>query len=338
VGGTIDNPRTHGVIVVPGFQLQVGNWGFSVYGTSQTGFQLQSGEAISRLSGITIPKTPNDLTPEVILDLLATVAPLFDDAGNLRSDALPEVYAMSYLDIVGAAGYAHPFSDQFSLGASLKVVNRRFSTKRILVEDYDRIWNEARSDFEHSLTGVTADLGALWKVGESGLELGVSLQNVIPMKQIGSTITVPVYLSGIQDYDRDAFGNPIVTNGDTALVAAEQTVQVQVPFELDMPFIANVGSIYRVTDKWDVAFDWVDIAEQDSRYEATIDRIRLGTEYRLTSGDHGIGLALRAGLTESRPTFGVGFNFFNFLRLDGAYAYEGFVGEPSYFAQIGFTW
>jgi hypothetical protein len=58
----------------------------------------------------------------------------------------------------------------------------------------------------------------------------------------------------------------------------------------------------------------------------------------LTSGDHGVGLAFRAGMTESRPTFGVGLNFFNFFRLDGAYAYEGFVGEPSYFAQVGFNW
>jgi hypothetical protein len=318
--------------------LQVDNWGFSIYGVSQTGFQLQSSQAVSALASVHIPSTLEELTPELVLDLLTAVEPLFDAQGNLREDVLPVVYALSYLDIVGTAGYAHQFTKDLSVGAAVKVINRRFSTKRIAVDYYDSILSEARKDFDHSVTGVTLDLGGLWSVPNTGLGIGVSLQNLIPMNSLESIASVPLYLSGIQDYDRDQFGNPIVTNGDTALVAAEQNVLVQVPFELDIPLIVNFGSVYRLTDKWDIAFDWVDIGEQDSRYEETVDRIRLGTEYRLTTGDEGVGVAFRGGMAHTRPTVGVGFDFFNVVTLDAAYAYDSFVGEPAYFAQLGVGW
>jgi hypothetical protein len=338
VGGTLDDPRTHGVTAIPGVQVQIDNWGFAVYGVSQTGFQLQSGQAVTQLAALDIPSSAAEVTPEFLLQLLSAIAPLIDENGNIREDALPEVYAVSYLDIVGAAGYAHSFSENLSVGTALKIVNRRLSTKRIAVDNYDNIWREARKDFEHSLTGVTMDLGALWKVSDTGLEIGVALQNVIPMGQIGSTANVPIYISAIQDYDRDQNGNPIVMNGDTALVAAEQYVQVHIPFELEVPFIASLGSSYRVTPRWDIAFDWVDLAEQDSRLETTADRIRIGTEYRVTTAEEGVGVALRAGMAELQPTVGVGLNFFEIVRLDAAYAPEPFVGEPSFFAQIGIGW
>ena len=338
VGGTFDQPRAHGVEAVPGIQMQIGNWGFSLYGLSQTGFQLQSSQALSRLASMNIPATAAELTPGFLIDLLTTVAPLFDENGNLRSDALPEMYAMSYLDIVGTIGYAHEFSEYFSLGTNVKVINRRFSTKRISVDSYRSIWGEARTDFDHSITGATLDVGALLKVSDTGLEAGLTVQNLIPLKNVSSTASVPLFLSGIVDYERDQFGNPIVTNGDTALVAAQQHVVVEVPYVLEAPLVASVGLVQHVGENWDLAFDWVDLASQDNRYEQTLDRIRLGTEYRVDIGRDALVLAFRGGMADRRPVFGLGLDFFNIVVVDAAYAHDTFVGEPAYYGQVTFAW
>lgn len=339
VGGTQDNPRTHGISIIPSLQAQIGNWGFSLYGIAQTGFQLFSGQAITNLASLKIPESVDQLTPELLLQVLAAVEPLFDVTGNLSNDALPEVYSVSYIDIVGAVGYAYEVNKSLSVGANVKVVNRRISSKHIEAKNFNRILEEASSDFRAYITGATLDLGALYTFEKTGTKIGLSLQNIIPVQHITSNIIVNTAATGIQDYDRDNNGRPIVNAaGDTALVAARRKVQITIPVELQTPVLVNLGVVHPLTEEWDVALDWVDIASQDKKFENYFDRFRIGSEYRLDITKDKFGVAFRAGLAEKRPTVGIGFNFFRVVQLDGAYAHDNFIGEDSYFAQLKIGW
>ena len=188
------------------------------------------------------------------------------------------------------------------------------------------------------MTGVSLDLGALYKFRGTGTEVGVAVQNIVPIQVATSSIKADFVVTGIQDYDRDTNGDPIVTNGDTALVGAEQNAKLEVPFELSTPLLVNVGARQSVTDRWDVSLDVVDLAGQDDKFERTFERVRLGTEYRFGSTEDQFGVALRAGISDLRPTFGLGFNIFRVLQLDAAYAYDNFVGENSIFAQARIGW
>jgi hypothetical protein len=334
IGGTADAPKVHGLSVIPGLQAQIGNWGFAAYGVAQTGFMLQSGQALGSLAKLNIPRSLDDVTPEMLINLLATVDPLLDENGDLRSESLPEAFAVSYLDLVGAGGYAFQASEELSLGATVKLLNRRFSSKRIAPENYANIYKQLRQDFSKSITGVTMDFGATYDVRSSGTRIGVSVQNVIPVQTIQSNAHVNYTASEIVDFDRDEDGNPIITNGQAAVVAGAQRVRVTVPLELEAPLLANIGVLQPLTDSWDVELDWADIAGNDTKYETTIERMRLGTEYRFTLSGNGLVLAVRAGLAEKVPTFGAGVNVFDIFQLDAAYARDTFLGENSIFAQV----
>lgn len=337
LGGTDENPKTHGVSIIPSLAAQIGNLGVSLYGVAQSGFQLMSGPSVATLASVKIPDRLDQMTPEDYITLAATVEPLFDATGRLNEDALPVVYSVSYVDIVGAVAYAMPVSKDLSLGANLKVINRRFSSKRVAANYFDKILSEVRSDFNTSVTGITLDLGGLYTT-PGGARVGVSVQNLIPMKTLSSNMTVRRVATGILDYDRDQSGNIIVTNGDTALVAGEQKVRALVPIELTSPVVVNVGVSQPITANWDVAFDLADVAGQNDLYEDYAHRIRVGTEFRLEAVKDEFGIALRAGLAEKRPTFGIGFNLFRFVQIDGAYAHDTFTDENSYFAQVKIGW
>ncbi len=337
LGGTDENPKTHGVSVIPSLSAQIGNFGVSLYGVAQSGFQLVSGPSVAELARVKIPDRLDQLTIEDYISLATAVEPLFDATGQLNEDALPVVYSVSYIDIVGAVGYAIPVSDEFCVGANVKVLNRRFSSKRVAANYFDKILSEVRSDFNTSITGVTLDLGALYK-SPTGTHGGISVQNLIPMKTLTSNMNVRRVQTGILDYDRDQFGNIIVTNGDTALVAGEQKVRVIVPIELKSPLVVNVGMMHPLTENWDVALDVADVAAQDDLFEDYLHRIRVGTEFRLDAMKDKLGIAFRAGLAEKRPTFGIGLNLFRFLQIDGAFAHDTFTDENSYFAQVKLGW
>jgi hypothetical protein len=204
---------------------------------------------------------------------------------------------------VGAIGYAYEVNKSLSLGANVKVVNRRISSKHIEAKNFNRILEEASSDFRAYITGATLDLGALYTFEKTGTKIGLSLQNIIPVQHITSNIIVNTAATGIQDYDRDNNGRPIVsTAGDTALVAVRRKVQITIPVELQTPVLVNLGVVHPLTEEWDVALDWVDIASQDKKFENYIDRFRVGSEYRLDVTKDKFGIAFRAGLAENvRP-------------------------------------
>ena len=338
VTGPSDNPWTQGIGLIPNIQVQVGNWGFSLYGNIQSGFQVETGKTVSDILALKIPPG-GELTPELIQQLAGIILPLIDVNGNLNlNDAMPVAYAVAYFDIVGAVGYAREIREGLSVGANLKVLNRRFSTKRIAPDNFDEIVSDVRKDFQASVTGFTMDLGTLYKIKKTGTEIGLSLQNVIPVQTITSNATANFDISQIVDYDR--VGGVPVTNaqGDTGLVKASQGLKVSVPFELKVPFIANLGAVHPLTKNWDVALDWADIAAQDSRYQTYIERFRIGTEYRLEAKKDVLGIAFRGGLADKRFTVGLGLNLFRVVQLDGAYAYDQFVGDYVIFGQAKVGW
>ncbi|HWP83386.1 MAG TPA: conjugal transfer protein TraF [Bacteroidota bacterium] len=338
--GTEENPKTHGIGIVPNIQAQFGTWGFSLFASAQSGFQVQPGRTVSDILALKLPDDPSQFTVDAITRLAEIIFPLFEPNTNQLdvNQALPEIYALSYVDIVGAGGYAMDVGDGLFIGANVKVINRRFSTKRIASDNIENIVSEARSDFQSSQTGFTVDLGGFYTMS-SGTQLGVSLQNILPIQKITSHASINTEVGAIVDYQRDAGGNPIVNgNGDTALVAVQRLINIRVPFDLKTPFVANIGLLHPLTDQWDIAFDWSDIFAQDIRFESTAERFRIGTEYRLDALTEVLGLALRGGLADGQITIGLGLNLFRVIQIDGAIAKDQFVGERAYFGQIKIGW
>jgi long-subunit fatty acid transport protein len=186
-------------------------------------------------------------------------------------------------------------------------------------------------------TGVTLDIGGLYKF-PTGTEIGLSIQNIIPVKKITSTLTTD-FANTYLDYKRDANGNIVINaQGDTVIQSVSQTYHIGIPFDLKLPMIINFGAIHPITENWDVEFDLADISEKDIRYEDYLSRLRVGTEYRLDAIKDKLGIAFRAGMADKRFTGGIGFNIYRALQLDGAYAYDDFVGTYSYYAQIKLGW
>lgn len=318
VGGTTDAPRIHGLGAGANIQGQFGNFGFAVYGTGQTAFTVYSSQAVSQLARVNIPQSANDITLETLTQLAAAAEALLNPDGTLKDGAAPTAFALSYGDLVVTGGYGAHVTPELSVGGNLKLVTRHFSSKLIEPSNYDKIWKELRKDFEKSVTGVTADVGVMYKFKEPGTQVGVSVQNIIPVGVVSSTLTM-------RNYGVDENGNAI-----------EQ--EVRIPFELKMPVLLNAGISHPIMESWDASVDISDIASQDEKYEDYLARVRVGSEYRLSTGKNGFGVAFRAGVAEKNLTFGVGLNFSNVFQLDCAYAHDNYVDENSWFAQVKFGW
>jgi hypothetical protein len=336
--GTSSNPMTHGIRILPAFAIQIGNLGFSLYGISQSGFQMEQSPIIDALLEVKIPKDVNDQDEiaRAILSLEAPLQAVIDAGGNVDTDVFPVAYAVSFLDIVGAAGYGFNVTPNLSLGANLKVIHRRFSTKRIVVDKYDKILTEVRSDLNSYITGVTLDIGGLYKF-PTGTTVGLSLQNIIPAQKLTSHLraTQPVQFF---DYDRDQNGKIILRGQDTALVNYSIDVNIDFPFDLKLPFVTNIGVSQQITKDFDVAFDLVDILEQEKLYDKYSERLRIGAEYRLDAIERSFGIVGRVGFADDHPTFGLGLNLFRVVQIDGAYAWDSFVDDFSYYAQLRIGW
>jgi hypothetical protein len=339
--GPSSSPKTHGVLAIPSITAQVGNWGFSVYGTLQSGFQVVQSSTLERLADVQLPSTLNDLgaIARGIAELSSALDAVLTPEGEIVVDeAMPKAFAVSYLDIVGAAGYGMNLNKALSVGASIKIVNRRFSTKRVASDTFDDLLGEVRKDFTENVTGVTMDLGALYRFQRTGTEVGLSIQNILPIRAIRSSMNANFTASG-SDYDRDGLGRPIVNAaGDTALVQLEQQVTVDAPFELHMPVILNIGARHPISPAWDVALDVHDVARQDIRYANYLDRVRVGTEYRLDAIKNQLGIAGRIGMADRQWTLGLGVNIFRVLQIDAAYAHDSYVQARSYFVQARLGW
>jgi hypothetical protein len=342
--GPADNPMVHGFRVAPSVSGQIGNFGFSLYGVGQSGFQVIQSATLDALLKVKLPSDLNDINQvnaalQAASELLSILDAVTDPiTGEFKiEEAYPVTFAVSYIDIVGAAGYGYRVNKRLDVGATLKVINRRFSTKIIQTNDINEIWSQVRSDFNASATGFTFDVGGRYRF-DFGLDVALSLQNIIPVKKIESSVKGTFVATGY-DYALDQFGNKQVNGaGDTAVVFLAQRTTVNQPIDLKVPFIMNLGTRYAVTKACDVAFDLADVAAQDQRYENYGQRFRIGAEYRLEAMPDVVGITPRLGAADSHFTFGLGLNLFRVLQIDGAYAWDTFVQDWSYFAQLRLGW
>ena len=340
VTGPYNSPRRHGVSVLPSINAQYGNWGFSLFGYGYSGFTVQLSPTLEALTNIEIPQNLDNpiLMARSMAQLLATMSTVFISGEGFANEVYPVALYLAYIDAVGTVGYGFQWKDNWLFGANLKLVNRRFSMNRIAVADYDDILNEAMSVLDAGIVGVTADVGCVYQ-SSFGTNFGLSMQNIIPIQTIKKTIDISFRAPRVAVLNGKD-GQPLNVNaeGDTAVVTRYTSMNIHRPFELKSPFIANVGINHPVTPNWDISVDWVDIAEQDSRYDKTTERIRLGSEYRLSFWDNKLGMAFRVGMADEKVAFGLGLNLTKYVQIDGAYAYDRFVDEFAYFSQIRFGW
>ncbi len=137
---------------IPNFQTQVDNWGFCALWCPAIG--ISSHYPTEALSQALFAPHPGEFHRahrwSSSSRLLSPSCRCLIENGNLRyQQAIPTTFAVSYLDIVGAVGYGYRVDDALSLGANLKVVNRRVSTKIIDSENYEQIlMREVRQRFQ----------------------------------------------------------------------------------------------------------------------------------------------------------------------------------------------
>src|SRR5690606_38185932 len=58
--GSTEDPQTHGIRTIPAFALQVGNFGFSLYGITQSAFEVEQSPIIDALLAVKIPDDMNN--------------------------------------------------------------------------------------------------------------------------------------------------------------------------------------------------------------------------------------------------------------------------------------
>ena len=344
--GDAENPLTHGLSVIPNLQIQYGNWGFSLFGKGQIGFVVDPGKTVSQVLGLHIDENTTDLTVDMIKNLAEILGTAFDQNGDISADALPQAFAMSYVDIVGVLGRSYNLNPNLAAGANIKIVNRRFSTKIINPDNFQDVLNDARTELKHTATGFTADLGFLYKSPGTGIRVGGSLLNVIPVKTVSSTTSLQFTIPSASYID-DGTGNPAVgavdsngnfypdPMGDTLLVIEKRQLNVKQPFKLTAPLLANLGVTYPIQPNWDLAVDWVDIFSKDDTYKGFADRIRVGTEYRFS--DWNPLVSVRSGISEKHLTVGAGVQT-RFARIDLAYARDPLLEKNVFFGQLQFGW
>ncbi|MDH4069956.1 MAG: conjugal transfer protein TraF [Ignavibacteria bacterium] len=339
--GDPNNPDQNGANLAANFQFQIGQFGGSVMAYGQSGFVIDMGSVYNEFLNVLLTTNFQD-TSDVIeaISRLQGITDFIVDptTGAVSAEAFPTMYAVSFADIVGTLGYGYRVSDQIDLGVNLKVLNRRFSFDRLSYNDAEDIAQNFLSDLETGTTGFTADVGAMLRFHPQ-VEIGVSLQNIIPFQSLSSSYEFRRTNTTIT-HERDANGNFILnSSGDTSLVAIVQNVTVNGPAKLTLPFIATTGAVFHALEDLDFAIEWVDMfAQQEKRYEAYFDRIRLGAEYRFHLLGNVLMIPVRMGLSEGVPTFGFGANFGDILMLDLAYFGSNFRKAPAYGAQLRVRW
>jgi hypothetical protein len=321
VVGDPDNPDVHAAMIDISAQMQVGHWGFSLRGYGQTGMVAYPGPVLQSLLGLYLRTDFQDTNQaaEAITQLKGILSQTIDPVtGQVVPGALPAFYSLTYADILATAGYGFRPLESLSLGAQMKILNRRFSASRISVDEASDFKQKLMGDLEAGVTGVTFDVGALYSF-PSGLKLGLNMQNLIPMQQLSSG-----YSLGFQSFrfqrDVNDDGSPIINaDGDTAIVALAQQYTLTGSARLALPFLANIGMLFPVHEDWDVSFELVDVAQQETRYENYAQRFGFGTEYRFHLFENGLHVSPRLGFANVEATFGLGLRFRDLVQVDCAY-------------------
>ncbi len=353
--GTNNNPKNHSITLLPSLSFQIQNFGFTYHASMAIGFEASPGETIEKALNLRLPTTGEDISALVLLEIAEIVNAALDADGNITPETTPEVFAISYIDQVYTAGYAHTISEDLSVGANLKYLNRRFSTKNLDLNNLDGVVDEVSKDFGSPINAVTADLGAIYNYKPWNTEFGLSIQNIIPVSETKSLAEFSYLESensyilddetgekivGLFDFEgnfyteeeiQQVFGETIA--GDTLIAVQERKIKVNSPYELRAPLLVNIGSFHKINNEWDVSCDLADLFMQNENFDNFFQRFRIGSEYRFLKSI----LAVRAGLADSKITFGAGLNF-KVVQLDVAYAHDNFIDERIWLGQLKFGW
>ncbi len=339
--GNPDDPNENGANLAGNLQVRIGQFGASLTAYGQTGFVINMGPVYRQLLDILVTTDFNDTTEviEAITKLQGISEVIVDpSSGTINPEALPTIYSVTYADLVGTLGYGLQVAEDLELGLNLKVLNRRFSFDRLSVGAAGDIAQDFLTDLEAGTTGFTIDVGALYRFNPK-VEAGMTFQNLIPFQTLKSSYEFKTTQTTISK-EMDGNGNYIVgSNGDTSLVATRQRILLSGPAELDLPLYISAGLMIHAMNDLDFSFEWADIAaQQDFRYDSTIDRFRFGAEYRFHFFGDALVVPVRMGLAELLPTFGVGASFGEFLQIDLAYFTSNLRKVSSVGAQIRLSW
>ena len=335
VSGPPDDPNRYGFSLLPGFGAQIGHWGISLYGYGQAGFMVQQSPTLDALAAVEIPENlenPVEAAQSVLQIMGIMGAALLQESQTFSHEIFPVAFYLSTVDIVGAVGYGRNVWKNIQAGANLKIINRRFSLNRIPVIEYDRIIENAFSDLSHSVTGVTLDLGLRMKL-PFGTDVGLALINTVPMKKLDDAISMNFMQHEIA-YKRVGDQKQVDANGDTVMIRYKRPVMLTLPFELKLPFLLNIGIHHQLTEWWSVGLDWLDLLENDNRYQTTLGRLRLGSQVTQPVWKGRLSLTGRIGFGDEHACGGFGLGIVDTVFLDGAYAWDPLIEAYSYFAQL----
>lgn len=338
-----ENPNIHGISVHPKVQLQYNNWGFSVYKSLNMAFAISLGN-ITEV--ITKSKISSETDWEDIREIAQLLHHSIDSEGNLSANALPRLFAVTYDDWVTNLGYGRQINENLRLGANLKLINRSFSTDAIDSKNTKTALEHSADNLSNSYYFLTADFGGLYHFNKKRTTLGWTFKNIIPSSNVPSFAEINFTESKIE-IPKDANGKPLVgrvennefiedPTGDTLIYSYIVDKKLIVPYELRNPFLFNLGLHHTFYKRFEANFDFVDIfAQNESYYDSYFERLRIGGEFHFLKDI----LAIRAGMSEFKPTLGLGLNLnikHIILDIDLAYAYNKITNTPAYFIQLNF--
>jgi hypothetical protein len=319
--GDLDNPRINNANLNVNLKARVGNWGFHVSGVAQTSFAIRLGPVYGELMDILLTTNfDDDNSLEYALSRLQALGEQIVDpaTGAVQREALPAIYSLNYADLVAAVGYGFTVMGGLDVGVTARILNRRFAVDRISVNETSDLAERWLAGLKSGSTGLTFDVGGIYSIAPQW-RVSATLHNLIPMKTLSSSYSLD-FLRVHVVRDLDSTGQTIVNaEGDTALVVTRQQITMEGPAELSLPFVANAGVVYRAMENLDFAFEMVDIAAQQSRYDTFLERLRLGAEYRFQFLGGDLVVPVRMGLAEQIPTFGAGIGYRNIVRVDGGF-------------------
>lgn len=343
------DPIMYGASLLPKISMQWKRFGFTVVGEGRAFLISNPGDVLNGIASLNLETDANGYIKPTTRDKVERfVLTLLDREGRVKPSALPTVFAVGFADISTVAGYAHPIGDRFSLGVNINYVTRLFASSVLSIHNYAYALRTAAGQLANVSSNhvVTMDLGGLYQDSINKFDVGVSLQNLIPLLTIeddvnyfssSETFTVRRNESGdamVGDYNEETGVFTVNPEGDTLVDYSSKQTNNIIPLKLKLPFIATVGGRWEATSFLNLSAEWKDIFANDAwGYGVYADRISLGAEI-----DFRDILFFRTGLASHRPTVGMGVHTtivkkFN-VGLDMAYTYDNFAHEMGLFGEI----
>ena len=230
------------------------------------------------------------------------------DGDTLKGNILNSLFndlavlsALAYTDTVFMGTYAlNPFDDipGLTLGANLKIVNRHFAYTAINWND-NSLWTKFGNDLKQSTTRWGFDLGALYRIKEAQLDLGLSFVDLL---HEGATIP----------QSAGSLLNGVVTD--------------------PAPTLVNLGASWHPVEGLTINGDIDDIFCDTSLYDNNdwASRFKFGVDYSLLGAIH-----FRGGIGDQALSGGFGF-LAGFFGVDYAFASDDLSERYNHYLQLRF--